>query len=154
MGDWAKGEFAAKGLKAEEDYLCIGTPAPQTIYQFVSDVFVYFKNEDETQKAASMALAEAVMDPKVQHDFNIVKGSLPSRADVDMKGFDKCSLDEKAALEEASKNNTLLGNLSNTSATSAEFTAVFSEVGAKFFVSNMSSQEAVDLLVSGIANAR
>jgi glucose/mannose transport system substrate-binding protein len=154
MGDWAKGEFTGKKLVPGTDYLCIPSPGKENVFLFVSDVLVFFKTDAEASKKVALSLAETTMDPAVQKDFNLIKGSIPARTDVSLDGYDSCALQAQTDRDAAAKSGLLFGDLSNTMVARAEFTSVFSEVGAKFFVSNMSSQEAVDLLVTGIENAR
>ena len=48
----------------------------------------------------------------------------------------------------------MLGAGTHGFAAQPEFSAVFGDVAAQFFVSNMSSEDAVQMLVDGIDNAR
>ena len=90
MGDWAKGEFTAAGKVAEKDFGCALSPAsPGLLY--ISDAFGYLKTNDPNQDAAQKLLAEVVMDPAVQVDFSLNKGSIPVRTDVDKSKFDACT---------------------------------------------------------------
>lgn len=155
MGDWAKGEFLGKGLKAGEDFLCLPTPGQQETFTFVSDVITAFQTNDDPDHKAAYALATATMDLEAQKQFNLLKGSIPARTDIDLTQFDDCAKAAAAAREDAVANNALLGSLSNSMVTRPEFTAVFSEVGAQFFLNpSMTPEQAVESLVSGIDNAR
>jgi glucose/mannose transport system substrate-binding protein len=90
MGDWAKGEFTAAGKVADVDFGCAISPAsPGLIY--ISDAFGYLKTNDPNQDAAQKLLAEVVMDPAVQAEFSLNKGSIPARTDVDKSKFDVCT---------------------------------------------------------------
>lgn len=90
MGDWAKGEFTAAGKVADKDFGCAISPAsPGLIY--ISDAFGYLKTNDPDQDAAQKLLAEVVMDPAVQVEFSLNKGSIPPRIDVDKSKFDVCT---------------------------------------------------------------
>ncbi len=90
MGDWAKGEFTAAGKVADKDFGCAISPAsPGLIY--ISDAFGYLKTSDPNQDAAQKLLAEVVMDPAVQVEFSLNKGSIPPRIDVDKSRFDVCT---------------------------------------------------------------
>lgn len=90
MGDWAKGEFTAAGKVADKDFGCAISPAsPGLIY--ISDAFGYLKTNDPNQDAAQKLLAEVVMDPAVQVEFSLNKGSIPPRIDVDKSKFDVCT---------------------------------------------------------------
>jgi len=154
MGDWAKGEFLAAGLTAGEDFLCFPTPTQTPNYLFLVDSFGMFAVDDETTTAAQTALAEAIMDPTVQHDFNLIKGSIPARSDVAVDDLGTCAIasfkDRAAAVE----SGAMLGALTHGFASPPQFAAVFGDVAAQFFVTDMTSQDAVQMLADGIANAR
>lgn len=154
MGDWAKGEFLAKGLKPDTDFLCFATPGEAPSFLFNADSFGMFTTSNEGVNEAQAAMAEVVMDPKIQYDFNIIKGSIPARTDVSVEGMDACAqkgFDERAAAMESGR---MLGALTHGFAAEPRFTAVFGDVAAEFFVTDMSSEDAVQMLVYGIANAR
>ena len=154
MGDWAKGEFLAKGMKPGVDFLCFPTPTATPNYKFVIDAFGLFKMNDAKTTEGQDAWAESIMDPEVQKNFNKIKGSIPARSDVPVDDFDACArrsfADRKASVE----NGTMLGGLTEGFAAQPQFTGVFSDVVSKFFVSDMSSKDAVQALVAGINNAR
>ncbi|AGT08952.1 ABC transporter substrate-binding protein [Paracoccus aminophilus] len=154
MGDWAKGEFLAKGLKPGVDFLCFATPSETPSFQFVIDSFGMFKVKDPEIAKAQDALAEVVMDPKVQHDFNLIKGSIPARTDLPVDDFDDCAKQGFKDRAVAIENGAMLGGSAHGFAAQPQFAAVFADVASQFFVSNMSSEDAVKMLVDGIDNAR
>lgn len=154
MGDWAKGEFLAKGLTPGSDFLCFATPSETPSFQWLIDSFGMFEVSDPEVTKAQSALAEVVMDPKVQHDFNLLKGSLPARTDLPVDDFDDCARLGFAERATAVESGTMLGAATHGFAAPPQFSAVFGDVAAQFFVSNMSSQDAVQMLVDGIDNAR
>ncbi|WP_234835235.1 ABC transporter substrate-binding protein [Sinorhizobium meliloti] len=154
MGDWAKGEFLAKGMKPGADFLCFPTPAATPNYKFVIDAFGVFETDDETISAGQDAWAKAIMDPEVQKNFNKIKGSIPARSDVAVDDFDDCAKRSFADREAAVANGTMLGGLTEGFAAQSQFTGVFSDVVGKFFVTDMSAKDAVQALVDGINNAR
>lgn len=154
MGDWAKGEFLAKGLQPGTDFLCFATPSETPSFQWLIDSFGMFNVRDENVTQAQAALAEVVMDPKVQHDFNLIKGSIPARTDLSVDDFDDCArqgFEERAA---AIDSDAMLGAATHGFAAEPQFSSVFGDVVAEFFVGSMSSEDAVKMLVSGIDNAR
>lgn len=154
MGDWAKGEFLAKGLKPDTDFLCFATPSETPSFQFLIDSFGMFNVKDADVTKAQEALAEVVMDPKVQHDFNLLKGSLPARTDLPVDDFDDCAKKGFAERAAAVESGAMLGAATHGFAAQPQFSAVFGDVAAQFFVTNMSSEDAVHMLVDGIDNAR
>ena len=154
MGDWAKGEFLAKGMKPGVDFLCFPTPTATPNYKFVIDAFGVFKIDDPAVVAGQDAWAESIMDPEVQKNFNKIKGSIPARSDVSVDDFDACAQRSFADREAAVASGAMLGGLTEGFAAQPQFAGVFSDVVAKFFVTDMSSKDAVQALVDGINNAR
>ena len=155
MGDWAKGEFLAKGLKPGVDFLCFPTPGKAVSYNFVSDTFGTFKSDDANRNKGQDLLLVSSMDPAVQKGFNLAKGSIPARTDVDISDFDDCAKQAAKDRETAAVNGSLVGSLTDNMASEPEFAAVFVDVVGQFFVNvDMTSQQAVDLLVQGIDNAK
>lgn len=154
MGDWAKGEFLAKGLKPGVDFLCFPTPAETPNFKFIIDSFGTFKNEDPVVNAGQDAWVEAVMDPENQKNFNLIKGSIPARTDVSVEGFDDCAKRSFADREAAVAAGTMVGGLTEGFAAQPQFAGVFFDVVGQFFVTDMSSEDAVKALVDGINNAR
>lgn len=154
MGDWAKGEFLAKGMKPGVDFLCFPTPAATPNFKFVIDTFGTFKKDDPNAAAAQDAWVETVMDPENQKKFNMIKGSIPARIDVPVDGFDDCAKRSFADRDAAVKAGTMVGGLTEGFAAQPQFAGVFSDVVGQFFVTDMSSQDAVNALVAGINNAR
>lgn len=154
MGDWAKGEFLAKGMKPGEDFLCFPTPAATPNFKFIIDAFGVFNNDDPAVIAAQDAWAESIMDPEVQKNFNKIKGSIPARSDVSVEDFDACAQRSFADREAAVASGNMVGGLTEGFAAPPQFSGVFSDVVGKFFVTDMSSKDAVQALVDGINNAR
>ncbi|WP_420006360.1 ABC transporter substrate-binding protein [Arenibacterium sp. LLYu02] len=153
-GDWAKGEFLAKGLVEGEDFLCFATPSATPSFLFLIDSFGAFKTQDEQTTAAQDALARISMDPQIQRDFNMLKGSIPARSDVSVDGFDTCAIkgfEERAAAVES---GAMLGALTHGFASEPQFAGVFGDVVGQFFVTDMTSEQAVEMLANGIANAK
>lgn len=154
MGDWAKGEFLAKGLKPGQDFLCFPTPSSTPNFKFVIDAFGMFTVSDANITAGQEAWAAAVMDLDLQKKFNLIKGSIPARSDVSVDEFDDCAKRSYADREAAVASGAMLGGLTEGFAAKPQFSGVFSDVVSKFFVTDMSSADAVKALVDGINNAR
>jgi glucose/mannose transport system substrate-binding protein len=155
MGDWAKGEFLAKGLKPGVDFLCFPTPAVIPNFKFVIDSFGTFKIDDASINAGQDAWVETVMDPENQKKFNLIKGSIPARIDVPVDSFDDCAKRSFADREAAVQAGTMVGGLTEGFAAQPQFAGVFFDVVGKFFVTpDMTSQDAVSQLLEGINNAK
>jgi glucose/mannose transport system substrate-binding protein len=90
-GDWAKGDFSAAGMTPGKEYGCLLAPGTQDAYVMTVDVFAFPKVTKPDQVAAQRKLAELMMDPAVQVEFNKYKGSLPARLDADVGSLDACA---------------------------------------------------------------
>ena len=98
IGDWAKGEFTAAGLTPGKEYGC--TVVGEGGYLMGGDVFVFPKNSDPAVRATQLKLATVMLDPETQIAFNMKKGSVPVRLDVDVSGMDACAQAGAAALKD------------------------------------------------------
>jgi glucose/mannose transport system substrate-binding protein len=91
MGDWARGEFAVAGEVPGTDYECLpGGPAEHAFLDTGGDIFLFPKQDDPDVEAAQLKMASMMISPDVQVAFNLAKGSLPVRGDVDLAKADSC----------------------------------------------------------------
>ncbi|MHB8948636.1 MAG: ABC transporter substrate-binding protein [Rhodoferax sp.] len=91
MGDWAKGEFSAAGKVPGKDYICAAAPGTANAFTFNVDSFAMFKLKDAAAQKAQADLAAAIMGIEFQEVFNLNKGSIPVRLNMDMAKFDDCA---------------------------------------------------------------
>ena len=90
MGDWAQGEFAVAGKVAGKDYTCLPGLGLNAYLSTGGDEFYFPKLADPEQEAAQKRLAALLVSPDVQVAFNLKKGSLPIRGDIDMSAANDC----------------------------------------------------------------
>lgn len=90
MGDWAQGEFQVAGEVAGEDYTCLPGLGLNAYLSTGGDAFYFPKLNDPEQEAAQKRLAALLVSPEVQVAFNLKKGSLPIRGDVDLSAANDC----------------------------------------------------------------
>lgn len=90
MGDWAQGEFQVANMKAGVDYDCLPGLGVTPMLNTGGDVFFFPKSSDPAVTAAQMKLASSMISPPVQVAFNLKKGSLPIRGDVDLSAANDC----------------------------------------------------------------
>ena len=90
MGDWAGGEFVVAGLVAGKDYDCLPGLGVTPVLDTGGDVFYFPKNSDPAVTEAQLVLASTMVTKEVQVAFNLKKGSLPMRADVDLSAANDC----------------------------------------------------------------
>ncbi len=90
MGDWAQGEFSVAGQVEGEDYSCLPGLGLNAILDTGGDAFYFPANDDPEITAAQKELAALLISPEVQVSFNLAKGSLPVRGDIDMTAANGC----------------------------------------------------------------
>ena len=100
MGDWAKGEFLSAGKVLGQDFDCQLAPGNGSAYMIVIDAIAFAKTADPEQQTAQRLIAESLLTPEIQRDFNLAKGSIPLNRGVELDGFDKCSRRGIAALND------------------------------------------------------
>ncbi len=90
MGDWAQGEFALADKVAGTDYTCLPGLGVNRILDTGGDAFYFPLQDDPEKTAAQKELAALMLSPEVQVSFNLAKGSLPVRGDVDLAAANDC----------------------------------------------------------------
>jgi glucose/mannose transport system substrate-binding protein len=90
MGDWAQGEFQVAGQVAGTDYTCLPGLGLNEVISTGGDAFYFPVLEDAEKSAAQEQLASIMMAPATQVAFNLKKGSLPVRGDVDLATANDC----------------------------------------------------------------
>lgn len=90
MGDWAQGEFAVAGKVAGVDYDCLPGLGTNPIVSTDGDAFYFPKLDDPDKSAAQLRLASVMFSKEAQVAFNLKKGSMPIRTDVDLSQANAC----------------------------------------------------------------
>ena len=90
MGDWAQGEFQVSQEVAGKDYTCLPGLGLNAYLSTGGDAFYFPKLDDDEKEAAQKRLAALLVSPEVQVAFNLKKGSLPIRGDVDLSAANDC----------------------------------------------------------------
>lgn len=90
MGDWAQGEFQIAGQTAGTEYECLPGLGVNEIISTGGDAFYFPKNDDPAITAAQKELAKVMISQEVQVAFNLKKGSLPVRGDIDLSAANDC----------------------------------------------------------------
>lgn len=106
MGDWAQGEFALANQVAGKDYTCLPGLGVNEIISTGGDAFYFPLLKDEEKSKAQEVLASTLLAPATQVAFNLKKGSLPVRGDVDLAAANDCM---KKGLEILAKGNVIQG---------------------------------------------
>lgn len=100
MGDWAQGEFSAAEQKAGVDYSCLPGLGVNPRLSTGGDAFYFPVLKDEAEIAAQGELAALLLSPETQVAFNLKKGSLPVRGDIDLSAANDCMQKGLALLAE------------------------------------------------------
>ena len=104
MGDWAQGEFALAGKVAGKDYTCLPGLGVTDVIATGGDAFYFPLLKDEEKSKAQEVLASTLLAPATQVAFNLKKGSLPVRGDVDLAAANDCM---KKGLDILAKGNVV-----------------------------------------------
>ncbi len=148
MGDWAKGEFTAAGLSAGEEYLCAPAPGTESAFTFNIDSLAMFRVTEEADLAAQHDLARLVLEPTFQETFNLAKGSIPARTDLDMSAFDACAQASMADFQAAADNGGLVPSMAHGMAVRADVQGALFDIVTNYFnSSDMSAEQAAQRLV-------
>nr|WP_319513273.1 ABC transporter substrate-binding protein [uncultured Cohaesibacter sp.] len=146
MGDWAKGEFTAAGMKPGTDYQCLNGFGGNDYFVISSDVFVFPKSSKEGSEKSMALLADVMSSPKVQVDFSKIKGSIPARLDADASSLDACAIKGFEAMQNPSAQVP-----GPEIATSADRSGAIQDAISEFWNSkSMSSDDFIANLVSAI----
>ena len=147
MGDWAQGEFQLAGAVAGRDYSCLPGLGLNAVLDTGGDAFYFPEIDDPKIKAAQLELASLLLSPDVQVAFNLAKGSLPVRGDIDMSSANECM---QRGLEILDSGNVLpSGDMNFTPDTAIQLEELMSE----FWSSDMSPTDAQARYASIIADA-
>lgn len=148
MGDWAQGEFQLAGKKAGTDYTCLPGLGMNEVISTAGDAFYFPLLDDEEKSKAQEALASTLLDPKTQVAFNLKKGSLPVRGDVDLGAVNDCM---KKGLDILAKGNVVI---STDQLVSADTQKQMEDLFSEFFASqSMTPEDAQKRFVDIIASA-
>jgi glucose/mannose transport system substrate-binding protein len=136
MGDWAQGEFAVAGKVAGTDYTCLPGLGVNELLDTGGDAFYFPKQDDPEIEAAQKELAALMLSKTVQVAFNLKKGSLPVRGDVDLSAANDCMKKGLAILE--------AGNIlpANTQVLSEDTAGQINDLLTEFWSSDMSATDA------------
>lgn len=136
MGDWAQGEFQIAGMQAGKDYSCLPGLGVSDYITTGGDAFYFPVLDDEERSKAQDTLAEILVAPETQVAFNLKKGSLPIRGDVDLASVNDCM---QKGLDIVSKGNALT---STDQLLSADTQKQKEDLMTEFFASTSMTPEA------------
>ncbi|PKF78341.1 sugar ABC transporter substrate-binding protein [Vibrio sp. vnigr-6D03] len=154
MGDWAKGEFAAAGKMPGKDYICAPAPGTDGQFTFNIDSFAFFKLKNADNEKAQKALAKTILTKDFQEVFNLNKGSIPVRLDMDMTKFDSCALDSMATFKTSADSGDLVPSMAHGLSTTSYVQGAIYDVVTNFFNDpSAKADEAVKKLAKAVKAA-
>lgn len=152
MGDWAKGEFVAAGKVPGKDFLCAAAPGNAGTYTFNVDSFAMFKLKDAAAQKAQADLGVAIMSPEFQEVFNLNKGSIPVRLNMNMDKFDECAKLSAKDFVDTAKSGGLVPSVSQDMALKPAQTGAMKDVISQFWNDDkMTPETAMKNLVKAAA---
>ena len=151
MGDWAKGEFTNAGQVPGEDFVCFPVPrANKGGFIYLINSLTFFAQPDADAARAQNVLASAIMDPDVQVAFNLAKGAIPARTDVDMSQLDSCARQTAQDFSASDKAGTAVPTFAGTHAAPAGIVGAVTDVVTEFFNSDMAPGTAAEQLAESV----
>ena len=150
MGDWAQGEFSLAKAVAGKDYECLPGLGLVNLLDTGGDAFYFPKNKDPEVTKAQLQLASMLVSKSVQVDFNLAKGSLPIRGDVDLAAANACM---KKGIEMLKDPKAILP--SNAQLLSADARGQIEDLTAEFFSNpDMTVDQGLNKYADIIANSK
>lgn len=147
MNDSAYAELRAAYPDDAEDIIAVAFPGTSDTFLAVIDTFVQAKGT--VNSANATAFQEAILDPTVQSDFSVVKGSIPVRLDADVSELD----DEQLESVDAFRKLPILQSISYGELVSPAFQQGFFDAVDSFANSRDASSFA-EILVDRVTGDR
>lgn len=142
MGDWAEAAFQEQQKVFGTDYVTFPVPGTDGVFDFLADSFTL--PVGAPNEAGTMAWLDTIASAEGQEAFNLAKGSIPARTDVDASAYPEY---QQTAIESWT-NDTIVPSLAHGAATPVAWLGAITEV-----VSRFSANGNVDDLKSGLADA-
>lgn len=155
MGDWTVASANLAGYKEGVDYLCGQSPVDWGGNGFIlnSDSVVFFKQNDPDYVEGQKMLAEIIMSPEFQVTFNVAKGSIPARTDVDLStgGFTQCQQQGLTDLKASVAEGTLVRSMAHNMTVLQKYRGAMMEVITEFVADDsISAKEAANQLADAV----
>jgi glucose/mannose transport system substrate-binding protein len=154
MGDWELGTIKSVGKEPGVDILCGQAPTDWGKPGFIlnSDSVVFFKQSDPDYQAGQKLLAHLILSPEFQTVFNIQKGSIPARLDVDLsKGFNTCQQTSQKDLEASIADGMLVRSMAHNMTVLQKYRGAMMDLITEFVnTPDMSSKDAANAMADAV----
>ena len=157
MGDWSVAYFVTNGYEYGKEYACAPAPQNDGLHPFTinSDAFGFFTQSDPDRIEGQKIVARMVFEEKTQIDFNLKKGSIPARQNLDLSGFSDCQQISQKDLVTAAAEDSLLMSFAQAMAQPGAISGAAEEVITTFIANpETTPEEGVELLATAIAAAQ
>ena len=108
-----------------------------------------FKIKNDANVKAQKDLATAIMSPEFQEAFNLNKGSIPVRLNMDLAKFDDCAKQSSADFVASSKGGSLVPSIAHGMAVPSAAEGAIKDAVSQFWNSDkMTAKEAMERIAS------
>jgi glucose/mannose transport system substrate-binding protein len=114
---------------------------------------VFFQQSDPEYVEGQQLLAQIIMSPEFQVTFNVAKGSIPSRTDVDLSvgGFTQCQQDSLRDLKASVAEGTLVRSMAHNMTVLQKYRGAMMEVITEFVADDsVTPEEAAERLAEAV----
>ena len=154
MGDWELGRLVSIGKVPGEDILCGQSPTDWGGDGFIlnSDSVVFFQQNDPDFQEGQKLLASTILSPEFQTVFNISKGSIPARLDVDLSnGFNACQVQSQNDLKASIEAETLVRSMAHNMTVLQKYRGAMMDLITEFVnAPEMSSTDAANTMADAV----
>jgi glucose/mannose transport system substrate-binding protein len=154
MGDWELGAIKSVGHEPGGDILCGQAPNDTGKPGFIlnSDSVVFFKQNNPDFQEGQQLLAHLILSPDFQKVFNITKGSIPARMDIDLSdGFNVCQQQSQADLKSSIEAGTLVRSMAHNMTVLQKYRGAMMDLITEFVnTPEMSSTDAANLMADAV----
>ena len=154
MGDWAKGEFVAAGKTPGKDFSCVAAPGTAKAFTFNVDSFAMFRLKNEANIKAQKDLAAAIMSTDFQEVFNLNKGSIPVRLNMNLAKFDDCAKLSSKDFVETAKSGSLVPSIAHQMAVPSATTGAIQDAVSQFWNDDKMSTKDAQAKIAAAARTK
>ena len=137
-----------------EDILCGQSPTDWDGAGFIlnSDSVVFFQQNDPDFQEGQKLLASTILSPEFQTVFNISKGSIPARLDVDLSnGFNGCQVQSQNELKASIEAGTLVRSMAHNMTVLQKYRGAMMDLITEFVnAPEMSSADAANTMADAV----
>jgi glucose/mannose transport system substrate-binding protein len=155
MGDWELGTIKAVGHEPGGDILCGQAPTDWGKPGFIlnSDSVVFFKQTNPDYIEGQKLLAHLILSPDFQKVFNIQKGSIPARLDIDLasNGFNACQIKSQEDLKASIDDGMLVRSMAHNMTVLQKYRGAMMDLITEFVnTPDMSSADAANAMADAV----